>query len=133
MSSPPETVLIIEDDKHFANLLKTLVEAAGCRVVAMTGDGESGIDRFKTHRPTVVFLDIVLPGMSGADVLKRILKIDPAAAVVMLTSIADTEVCESCLVAGAKDYIAKGKNAAILAEELARAIAHCCQGQPAPS
>jgi CheY-like chemotaxis protein len=81
------TVLLVDDDETSRYVLRRFLTGAGCRVIEATG-GEEGLARAARDRPDVVFLDLVMPGMLGSDVLER-LKRDPATAsipVVIATS-----------------------------------------------
>lgn len=98
-------VLVIEDDSDAAELLRLQLRQAGYRV-AMAADGESGLTTAHRLCPAAILLDVLLPGLDGWEVLKR-LRADPAteAIPVMVISIVDNAALGLAL--GATDYLVK--------------------------
>jgi CheY-like chemotaxis protein len=81
-------VLLVEDSKFLRVATERVLTAAGYQVVC-AGDGDEALRLARQHSPQLILLDIMLPKMTGPDVLKA-LKIDPATAaipVMMLTSL----------------------------------------------
>ncbi len=70
------TILVIEDDPAFARILIDMIHRKGYRALA-AGDGESGLQLARAHRPTGILLDVALPAMDGWSVLDQ-LKADDA-------------------------------------------------------
>jgi CheY-like chemotaxis protein len=70
-----QLVLVIEDDEHSADLLRIYLEGAGFSVAA-SSEGEAGLEAARRLRPAAIVLDLLLPGVSGWDVLASI-KADP--------------------------------------------------------
>ncbi|MCH7756617.1 response regulator, partial [Patescibacteria group bacterium] len=66
-----KTILIVEDEEDLAQALKIKLEAAGF-ITHITSDGESGLQIAFTERPDLILLDILLPGISGVDMLKKL-------------------------------------------------------------
>ena len=101
----PRKVLIVEDDKNIADLLRLYLEKEGmdCQVA---GDGLLGLDRFHQFQPDLVLLDIMLPGMDGWSVCKKIRETSKAP-IIMLTAKGELEDKVSGLEMGADDYITK--------------------------
>lgn len=71
----PAKVLIIEDDKFLSSVLKGRLEKDGFQV-EQAFDGEEGLAKLKTSRPQLVLLDLILPKISGFEVLEQI-SLDP--------------------------------------------------------
>jgi len=71
--------------------------------------GEKALKQFKKQNPDLVLLDIVMPRgeEEGIDVLRKIMKSDPKACVVMITALGQDVIMDQCKKLGAKDYIAK--------------------------
>ena len=67
----PIDVLVIEDEEHVAELLADVLGAEGYRV-ATVGDGLRGLEYVGRYRPRVVLCDVMLPGISGMEVLSRL-------------------------------------------------------------
>ena len=111
---------IIDDETDFSLLLKAnLEESIDCE--ATTADsGEEGLKGPRTHQPDLIFLDVMMPGMDGLEVLKR-LKEDPktlSIPVVMLTSVADQQVKQRAGSLYDEEYIEKPIETAVLKEKI---------------
>ena len=104
---PKKTILVIDDEKRFAELLKLsleqLPEYEG--VVATTAD--EGLELVKTRRPDLILLDLRLPGHDGVELLKQIKATDAGIPVAMVTGVFSEEEARRCFAAGAYDYITK--------------------------
>lgn len=72
---PSGTVLVVDDDPVIVNLLQVNFEIEGYEVVTATG-GEQGLLRFRAAHPDVMVLDVMMPGLDGLEVARR-LKSDP--------------------------------------------------------
>jgi two-component system response regulator RegX3 len=100
-----QTVLLIEDEPSLAEAVRYNLEREGYRVM-VADDGTEGLTQFRTGNPSVVLLDLMLPGMSGIDVCKAI-RAESAVPIVMLTA-KDTESDKVVgLEMGADDYVTK--------------------------
>jgi DNA-binding response OmpR family regulator len=100
------TVLVVEDDPRMQKVLKRIFQQEGYRVV-VAGDGQTGLENFRTYEPVAVVLDLILPVISGRD-LCRLLKADSMDTPVIILS-AITEVVDKVLLLelGADDYVTK--------------------------
>ena len=101
----PRKVLIVEDDKNIADLLRLYLEKEGMECL-VAGDGLVGLDRFLSFQPDLVLLDIMLPGMDGWSVCRRIRE-SSKTPIIMLTAKGELEDKVSGLEMGADDYITK--------------------------
>ncbi len=103
-----KTILVIEDEKNIQELLRFNLEEEGHRVVcASTGD--RGLDAANKEKPDLIILDVMLPGVSGTDILKSIranAKIS-ATPVLMLTARSQESDKVLGLELGADDYVTK--------------------------
>jgi len=100
-------VIIVDDDKIVESSLKTILEAANINVLASGNSGLDAIDLYKQHRPDVALLDIRMAGMTGLEATEEILRFDPTAKVLFLTTFADDEYIIKALSIGAKGYLLK--------------------------
>ena len=66
-----KTVLIVEDDRNIADLLRLYLEKEGYTVV-IAPDGMRGVEQFRTVHPSLVLLDVMLPGLDGWGVCRAI-------------------------------------------------------------
>lgn len=80
------TMLIVDDSAAFRSRARRLFEAEGFHVVGEAEDATSALDVARSLHPQVVLLDVVLPDMTGFDVCDRLVRENPAAAVVMTSS-----------------------------------------------
>jgi two-component system response regulator RegX3 len=98
-------VLIVEDEPSLAESIEYTLEREGFRpVVAL--DGTTGIERFRTERPSLVLLDLMLPSLSGLDVC-RIIRAESTVPIVMLTAKSAESDKVAGLELGADDYVTK--------------------------
>jgi signal transduction histidine kinase len=102
------TVLVVDDEPLNRKLLRNWLEKEGHRVVE-AADGPSALAAVERHSPDAVLLDVMMPGMSGIEVLKtlRARPIDGFLPVVLLTALGDQEHRNIGLAAGADDYLGK--------------------------
>jgi NarL family two-component system response regulator LiaR len=101
-------VLIVDDHQVVRQGLRFLLEQEdGIQVVGECADGPSAIQAVRTLAPTVVLLDLFLPGQDGIGVLAQIKQDRPATEVLMLTSSQDDEHLLAAVRAGALAYLPK--------------------------
>ena len=98
-------ILLVEDDPSIREITELGLRRAGFRVVT-AADGTAGLARFRTERPDLVLLDVMLPGLDGLEVARQIRR-DSTTPIVMLTARSDTLDVVVGLEAGADDYIRK--------------------------
>ena len=98
-------VLIVEDEDSLADPLAFLLRKEGFDVT-IAGDGPTALERFDAEGADLVLLDLMLPGMSGTDVCKR-LRVTSSVPVIMVTA-RDSEIDKVVgLELGADDYVTK--------------------------
>lgn len=101
-------VLIIDDDALVAISLKTILESdSDIEVVAVGNSGEEAIELYPEHKPDVLLMDIRMSGMTGLEAGEQILKDNPDARILYLTTFMDDEYIVKALNIGAKGYILK--------------------------
>ncbi|WP_410768925.1 response regulator transcription factor [Fontibacillus sp. BL9] len=101
-----EAILIIEDEEKIARLLEIELEAEGYRV-GKSMNGTDGIESYRRGHWDLIMLDIMLPEMSGIEVLRRIRQLDERIPVILLTAKSSVEDKVSGLDLGANDYVTK--------------------------
>ena len=102
-------IILVEDSLPIRRENETALHRAGYEVICAE-DGESALQMAQERKPDLILLDMILPKMSGPDVLKH-LKSEPATAeipVVVVSSLSEKNR-EKLMAAGAEDYIAKGE------------------------
>ncbi|MGH2570049.1 MAG: response regulator [bacterium] len=99
-------ILVVEDEETIAHILRSVLEERGCDVRVATS-AEAGLAELARARFDVALLDIILPGMNGLDLLRRIRAGHPDTEVVMMTSHASVESVIEAIHVGAYDYLQK--------------------------
>lgn len=102
------TILVADDDQDIRELVAFKLETAGYEVVALS-DGEHAWEQIRTVRPRVAILDVMMPGLSGLDVLRKVRSEEHLAAtrVILLTARAREVDIDAGFSTGADDYIVK--------------------------
>jgi DNA-binding response OmpR family regulator len=116
----PKTVLTIDDDNAITELLAMLLRTHGYEVVT-ANNGEEGIRFIKEKNPHVVVLDLMMPGLDGWQVCKRVRAFSNVP-IVILSALDDPAMIASALDAGADDYLVKPVSSSILVAHLNRLI-----------
>ncbi|MEK4044987.1 response regulator transcription factor [Paenibacillus sp. FSL H8-0048] len=101
-----ELILVVEDEVRIARLLQIELECEGYRVT-IAGSGHQGLEMYQEQQPDLLLLDVMLPGFSGIELLRRIRAGDPDTPVLLLTAKSSVEDKVSGLDLGANDYITK--------------------------
>lgn len=108
--SDQKTILLIEDEPLLANLLKQRLEKENFKVIHVL-DGEEGLRTLKSLHPDLILLDIILPKLSGFEVMER-LKNDPTfgeTPIVIISNLGQESDVERGRVLGAIGYFVKAK------------------------
>jgi DNA-binding response OmpR family regulator len=102
----PMKILLIEDEANLASFVKRGLNEAGYDV-SVALDGNSGYDMAMGYDFGLIILDIMLPGMNGIEVCKKLRAEGNNTAIVMLTALGSTENIVAGLDSGADDYLVK--------------------------
>ena len=119
-------ILVVDD--HFMvrmGLSSSLNAESDMKVIAEAGNGDDALAAYRQHRPSLVLMDVRLPGMSGAEAVAAITREYPDALILMLSTHSGEEEIYRSLQAGARGYILKSA----LREELLRAIREVRDGK----
>lgn len=119
-------VLVVEDEPSYVEALRVALEREGLAVDAAE-DGRTALARFREMGPDVVLLDLMLPQLSGLDVLRRIRSESPVPVIVLSAKDAEADVV-AALELGADDYLTKPYS---LRELIARINVALRRSQPA--
>lgn len=121
MITDTKTLRILVVDDHFMvrmGLSSSLNAEQDMKVIAEAGTGEAALEAYRKHQPSLVLMDVRLPGMSGAEAVAAIVREYPDARILMLSTHSGEEEVYRSLQAGARGYILKSARR----EELLRAI-----------
>ena len=105
--SPNKRILLCDDSRALRMMSANVLSEHGFDVVAEADNGESAVAEYKTHKPDIVLLDLVMPRLDGKQALARILEHDADAKVVILSSLGARGDIEECLRMGATSYLQK--------------------------
>lgn len=125
-NSKPIRILVVDD--HFMvrmGLSASLNVEPDMEVVAEAGGGEAALEAYRQHRPSLVLMDLRLPGMSGTDCTAAMIREFPDANILILSTHSGEEEIYRAMQAGARGYIVKS----IIREELLRAVREVYQGR----
>jgi CheY-like chemotaxis protein len=104
-----QSILVVDDNDDNAEIVRALLEARGFPVL-VAHDGDQAMTLFESARPSLVLLDVLMPGRSGWEVC-RLMRQHPEhgrnVRIIMLTALAEWNDKQSALQTGADDYITK--------------------------
>ena len=100
------TVLAVDDSPENLELIRAALEKQDVEILTET-DPETGFEVFQKVRPRVVLLDLVMPRVSGMELLERIVSVDPGTDVILITSHYSPESAVEAIQKGARDYWTK--------------------------
>jgi NarL family two-component system response regulator LiaR len=100
-------VIVADDDPFARRLISGVLERAGMIVVAEARDGHEAVKLGVLHRPDVIVMDVVMPGIDGVRATRRIIKAVPDQLVIMLTSAGEDDLGLLALRAGAVGFLSK--------------------------
>src|SRR5450631_2942056 len=99
-------ILAVDDDRGTLAIFKSDLSGLGLQIFTAT-TSESALDVVKSEHPQIVLLDLVLPEVTGFDLLDRILASDPSTDVILTTAHYSTESAVAAIQRGASDYLNK--------------------------
>ena len=105
-SQPNTTVLVVDDEDGIRQALDRFLTRLGYTVRQAPGGAEA-LAMFSDAKPTAMLSDIRMPGMTGVELVPKIIAADPDVAIIMLTAIDEPRTAIDCLKLGAFDYLIK--------------------------
>ena len=106
MGNEPRTILVVDDEAAQRQLLGGFVESLGFRAEEASS-AEEALESIRARAPSMVLLDVRLPGMSGIEALTEIRQIADKLPVLLITAYADLRQAVAAVKSGADDYLAK--------------------------
>ncbi|WP_410669576.1 response regulator transcription factor [Amycolatopsis sp. cmx-4-68] len=131
MNDQAGRVLVVDDDETVRDVVRRYLEVAGF-TVDMAGDGAEGLARFAAHEPDLVVLDVMMPGINGLEVCKRLRQVSQVP-IVMLTALGEEENRIAGLQLGADDYVTKPFSPKELALRVASVLRRARMPRPEPA
>ncbi|MGH9630458.1 MAG: winged helix-turn-helix domain-containing protein [Bryobacteraceae bacterium] len=101
-----QTILVIDDDESLRDTIGVLLEQQGFKAV-LEGDGKTGFEQALRIKPSLILVDLGLPGMSGIDVCKQLRASRSQTPIIVLSAIGDEIDKVLLLEVGADDYVVK--------------------------
>jgi len=115
------SLLVIDDNPGSLELVSSALAQPGLEVLTAS-DPEAGMDLVYTRHPQIVLTDLVMPKMTGMEVLERIMEFDPATEVILMTAHYSTESAVEAIRKGAADYLNKPISMAALRGRIGKLV-----------
>ncbi len=115
------SLVIIDDNPGSLELLSAALGREGVDIFTAQ-DPEEGIEIVFREHPQIVLTDLVMPGLSGLEVLERIVEFDPAIDVILMTAHYTSETAVEAIRKGASDYLNKPVSISALRERISRLV-----------
>jgi two-component system, chemotaxis family, chemotaxis protein CheY len=116
------SVLIVDDALFMRMMIKDILSKDGLEVIGEAENGVEAVKKYAELRPDLVTMDIVMPEMDGIEAVRNIIKLDPAARVLMCSAMGQQPLVVEALEAGAKDFIIKPFQPAKVVEAVRKAL-----------
>ena len=101
------SILVVDDDVNICQLVFDFFSELKGHTVYRAHNAADAVALVQQYHPQIALLDIMMPGVHGVEVLRRIKQIDPAIKAIMITAVNDKEIASEALAAGAIDYVTK--------------------------
>jgi DNA-binding NtrC family response regulator len=116
-SRPALSLLIIDDNPGSLEMLSSALAQPDLEILTAS-DPEEGVDLVHSRHPQIVLTDLVMPQMTGMEVLDRVMEFDPATEVILMTAHYSTESAVEAIKKGASDYLNKPVSIAALRQKI---------------
>ncbi|HYL75286.1 MAG TPA: response regulator transcription factor [Bryobacteraceae bacterium] len=100
------TVLVIDDDSSLRDTIGVMLESEGFQPV-LAGDGKAGVEQALAVKPVLILVDLLMPGLNGAEVCKQLRTIGMKTPIIVLSAMAGEMDKVQLLEIGADDYVVK--------------------------
>jgi two-component system response regulator HydG len=103
---PTVHVMVVDDEPESLRAIARILKARGFQV-ATVGSGTDALEYIKNQEVDVLLVDLIMPGMSGLEVLKKVKQVSERVEVVLMTAFADVDTAVTAVKAGAYDFLTK--------------------------
>src|SRR5579885_1570339 len=101
-----QTILVIDDDENIRDMIGLMLEKEGCRPI-LAADGKTGLQEAFASRPSLILVDLRMPGIGGVDVCKKVRASGSQTPIIVLSALGDEVDKVLLLEIGADDYVVK--------------------------
>ena len=116
-------ILVADDASFMRTVLKDILKSNGLASdIIEAPDGVEAVRQYMKHKPDLVTMDVNMPKANGIQALKGIMKVNPSARVIMVTSVEQKHIVQDAMKSGARDYIIKPFDKANVGLVLNRAL-----------
>ena len=114
-------ILVVDDDRDVAQSIELALRRQGFRVT-VANSGVEALKLLRHHRPSLVLLDVIMPGMSGMTLVKRVKELFPDLPVLVISAYGTVDGAVAAMKQGAVDYISKPFSVAKLHQAVVKAL-----------
>ncbi|NCB50675.1 MAG: response regulator [Clostridia bacterium] len=100
-------IMVVDDAAFMRITIKNMLKKSAHVVIGEAENGKVAIERYRDLKPDIVTMDITMPEMDGLTALKEILRVNPAANVIMVSAMGQETMVREAIVSGAKGFIVK--------------------------
>ncbi|MET3105259.1 two-component system chemotaxis response regulator CheY [Oxalobacteraceae bacterium GrIS 2.11] len=125
-------ILIIDDSDLCCAVLSVILRSDNFNIVGVAHDAVQGIHLAKLHKPDVVFLDVIMPDVSGLDILVELGALLPETIIIMVSRLEHAEIIRCAMELGADGYITKPFNSASVLGTMRRIKENFILAKPVP-
>jgi two-component system chemotaxis response regulator CheY len=123
MQIEKKSVLVVDDAKLSREILKRIInETEFARVSSEATNGNEAIQLVKMHKPDIVLIDLIMPGLGAIETIERIMKINKFTSILVISAIEEEDMILDAIKKGALDYVQKPFKKQQIIETLKRII-----------
>jgi DNA-binding response OmpR family regulator len=130
MDTDPKLILAIDDNEDLRVLLRLVLKRAGYRV-NLGEDGQDGLNKWAAERPDLVIVDLMMPGISGKEVIAAIRADSPSTPILAYTAMDSLKDRNEALQAGANEVLVKAADRTHLVRAIQALLASASQARTA--
>ena len=99
-------ILIVDDDDNACTLLRSFLEEMDHDVI-VSHNGTDALEKVSSQKPDIMLLDLVMRGIDGMEVLRRVRLFDKRIGIIMVSAVMNEQICQEALEKGADEFITK--------------------------
>lgn len=115
-------ILIVDDAAFMRMMLTDILVEKGYEIAGEAGDGGKALRLYKELKPDLVTMDIVMPEVGGIESIRKILKIDPEAKILVVSALGQQALVKEAIDAGAKGFVVKPFKSEKVTEEIEKIL-----------